>query len=538
MGTVPEAYFQFVMHYAPYVYVIPSTLGADAAEGQKNVTLNDASSLLAGYPVKISDNLGSEWNTVSSIAGSIVTMENNLQNTYHTAGAGKVEGPQASYARGVMSASFALEFLCQAYSNSQYSSQQSVILAKITELVDWILTQQCVNSAKKAYGGFKSAESSTVYYSIDAGRCIPALLKAYSLTKNMSYLNGAKLAATFLYTMQQAPFSLAVTDKYYGGFSQYVNDADAFGSHLDVENLYCLIGLKMLADTYDTAQASLYYQMMADAVDCFRTGLEQCWLYFDPPPYGDGTWHRVGLSNNEVYDDPIAFALLGLYTYEGWSPSCRRVYNFIQSIRASGSYPAYIPNICWPGYIDVVTRVPACNYYDGVTIGILWKIRKEQDAPSYKLAHDIAWKYCSAFLFWGPLFTDYSPLTPSKAMANVSWLAQMFLNYEEPKTQFTRILKSNGENVLLYSVRQAVDKTDYAEPLEILSIVSALKAEEILIEPGYYLEDYLAFYTFLPVRSHDKIRRQGQDYEVQTSTPFALAKPLYFKSVARRLLTS
>ena len=37
---------------------------------------------------------------------------------------------------------------------------------------------------------------------------------------------------------------------------------------------------------------------------------------------------------------------------------------------------------------------------------------------------------------------------------------------------------------------------------------------------GYYLNDYLAFYTS-SVRVHDKIRRQGEDYEV-TVTPSRL----------------
>ena len=115
----------------------------------------------------------------------------------------------------------------------------------------------------------------------------------------------------------------------------------------------------------------------------------------------------------------------------------------------------------------------------------------------------------------------------------------MFLNYEEPRTVLTRALNSKGEAVLLYPVRQAVESVDYAEPLEMQSVVSHVKAEQVIIEPGYYLEDYLAFYTFLPVRSHDKIRRQGQDYEVQTVTPFTYSNQrLYFKSTARRLLTN
>jgi hypothetical protein len=72
-----------------------------------------------------------------------------------------------------------------------------------------------------------------------------------------------------------------------------------------------------------------------------------------------------------------------------------------------------------------------------------------------------------------------------------------------------------------------------------LAVVSSLKAEQILIEPGYYLNDYVTFYTFMPVRVHDKIRRQGQDYEVQTVTPFTYANQrVYFKSTARRLLSS
>jgi hypothetical protein len=142
-------------------------------------------------------------------------------------------------------------------------------------------------------------------------------------------------------------------------------------------------------------------------------------------------------------------------------------------------------------------------------------------------------------LNWGPLFTDYSPVTPQKAMANVSWIARMFLNYEEPSTQFTRILNSKGEQVLLYPVRQAVETMAYGEPLELLALVSALRAEQVLIELGYYLNDYVAFYTFLPARSHDKIRRQGQDYEVQIVTPFTFANQrFYFKSVARRLIAT
>ena len=540
MGIVPDSYYEFVMHYAPFYYVVPTVLAVDASAGQKNVTVADGSKFQAGFPVEIKDDAYSEWNEVDSVLGNVVTMKNNLVYTYYVSKGGTVDHSDKDFGKGAFPAAFAIEFLYEAYSATQFASEQAAIRSKIIELADWLLTQQCTDPAKKAYGGFKSGESSVQYWAIDAGRVIPALLKAYALTSTAGYLDAAKLAGyTFLYAMQQQPSVLGIHDKYHGGFPNYVSISDTWDSVMSIENLYCLIGLKMLADTYDTANASRYNSMMADLIGFLREGFEQLNLYYQPPPSGAGEWYRVGINDTELYDDPVSFALLGLYAYEGWSSTCQCVYNFIQSIRASGTYPAYWPEVCWPGYIDVVTRFPACPYYDAVTVGILWKIRKERDPPSFKLACDIAAKYSDVFLYWGPLFTDYSPVIAQKAMANVTWIARMFLNYENPLTKFTQILNSKGEVVMLYPVQQAVETVDYGEPLDLLAVVSSLKAEQVLIEAGYYLNDYLAIYTFLPVRNHDKIRRQGEDYEVQTVTPFTFANQrFFFKSIARRLLAT
>ncbi len=537
MGAVPESYFEFVMHYAPYVYVVPTALAADAAAGQKNVTVSNGSNFQANYPVKLKDSAHSEWNEVDSVAGNVVTLKNDLAFSYAVSKGGLVEGPDPAFARGTFAAAFGLEFLCDAYLASQYSSVKPDILAKVVSLANWLLTQQCVEPAKKAYGGFKSSESATDYWSIDAGRAIPALLKAFEHTSTLAYLDAAILAGSmFLDSMQHSPMTDGVHDRYYGGFAQSITLAGTWSGQMPVENLYCLIGLKMLAETYDTANAALYNQMMTDATIFLREGLESLWLYFSPLPSGDGDWHRVGINGTEIYDDPISFALLGLYDYEGWSTTCQRIYNFVQCIRASGRYPAFNPDVCWSGYIDVTTRFPACAYYDGVTVGILSKIRKECDPSAYKLAHDVAEKYSEEFLCWGPTFTDYAPITPSKAMANVSWIARMFLSYEEPSTPITRILRRKGESILLYPVRQSIEAVDYGEPLDLFSVVAPLRAEQVLIDPGYILNDYLAFFTFLPVRSHDKFRRQGEDYEVQTVTPYTYANQrVFFKSVARRL---
>jgi hypothetical protein len=528
------------MHYAPYFYVIATAMTADPPAGQKNVTVVDGTKFSTGMQVEIKDSAHSEWNEVDSVAGNVVTMKNNLAYTYYVAKGGTVDHGDNSFGKGAFPAAFGIEFLYEAYSATQFVSKQTEIRSKIIELANWVVTQQCTDNMKKAYGGFKSSESSTQYYSIDAGRVIPALLKVYALIGTSDYLDAAKLAGyTFLYTMQHEPANLGIHDKYYGGFANYVSITDTWDTVMSIENLYCLIGLKMLADTYDTTNASRYNGMMSDLAGFLRDGFEQLYLTYEPPPSGDGEWHRVGLNDTEVYDDPVSFALLGLYIYESWSVTCQRVYNFIQSIRASGQYPAYWPEICWPGYLDVVTRFPACAYYDAITSGILWKVRRERDPPSFKLAMQVIEKYSDEFLYWGPVFTDYSPITPQKAMANVTWLARMFLNYEEPLTPFTRILNSKGEAVLLYPIQQAVETVSYGEPLDILAVVSPLRAEEVVLEPGYYLNDYLIFYTFVPVRIHDKIRRKGEDYEIQTLQPFTYEnQTIYFKSIARRLLAT
>jgi hypothetical protein len=398
------------------------------------------------------------------------------------------------------------------------------------------LTQQNTDPAKKAYGGFKSTQTSNYYYSVDAARVIPGLIKAYKLTGTIGYLNSAKLAgATFLYSMQHPP-TPTVHDKYYGGFARAVTDPDAWLPHMDIENLYALVGLKMLV-TEDPANAALYNTMMSDAVAFLRSGFENLWLEYRPPPTYDGSWHRVGLSENEIYDDPFAYALIGLYDYEGWSLIVEKVYNFINTIRASAQYPAYNPAICWAGYIDVVSRFPACDYYDAVTAGILWKIRKNHDKSSLQFSMKIIDKHQEKFMFWGVKFSDYSYVENKQAMATISWLSLLYLNYEDPITRFTQILRSKGENVILYAVREAADKVSYGEAVDIKAIVSPARVDEILIEPGYIINDYLTIHTFAPIRHHDKIRRKGVDYEVLDIQEFDFqGETVYRKAVCRRLL--
>jgi len=446
-------------------------------------------------------------------------------------------GPDLTFGKAAFAAAFAIDFLTEAYSAKQFENEQSEIYSKVVSLADWLLTQQyTADPEKKAYGAFKSTETSAYYYSVDACRVIPSLLRAYKLTGTDAYLNAAKLAgATFLVNMQHPPVP-NVHDKYYGGFARAVSDADVWLPEMDIENLYGLIALKMLV-TDDLANAAAYESMMDDLADFLRHGLENLWLEYRPPPSGDGQWHRVGISETEIYDDPFAYALLGLYDYEGWSPSVDKVYHAINVIRANAQYPAYNPAVCWAGYIDVTGRFPACDYYDAVTAGILWKLRRDRDKSSYEYSAKIIESHQEEFMFWGVKHADYSYVENKKAMATVTWLSRLYLYYEETITRFTQMLRSRGENVTLFPVREASDMVSYGEGVDIKALVSPSRVGEIMPEAGYIITDYLLAYVLAPVRHHDKIRRKGVDYQVIELQEFDFQGDTYLRrAVCRRLV--
>jgi hypothetical protein len=237
-----------------------------------------------------------------------------------------------------------------------------------------------------------------------------------------------------------------------------------------------------------------------------------------------------------IYDDSFAYALLGLYGYEGWGTTTQKVYNLINGIGASAQYPAYNSAICWAGYIDVISRAPACDYYDVVTAGILWKIRRSHDKPCFEYSMETIDRHQSEFMFWGTKHSDYTPVENKQAMATVCWLSTLYLNYEPPTTRFTQILQSKGENITLYPIREAAETVSYGEAVEIKAIVSPTSTDELIIEPGYIPTEQVTLYTFTPLRNHDKIARKGQDYEVKGIQSFSFAgETAYFKAICRRL---
>ncbi len=468
---VPEGYYEYVMDYAPYIYVTPDV------------------------------------------------------------------GPDETWGRAAFAAGFAVDFLFECYFDAQFDTRSSQIEAKIVELADFILAQQCINSQKHAYGGFKSAETSAQFYAVDTCRAVPALLNAYELTTNADYLNAAVLAGnTFLYNMQHRPSQLGVHDQYYGGFARAVSLSDMWLGQMDIECLYGLVALRMLCES-DPANRDNYETMMADAVNFYRPGLEACYSYFDPAPEGDRDWHRHDQTDSIVLDDTVAFALHGLYYYEDWSPTVQKAYAFINAIGASRLYPAYNPAVCWAGYLNVAAKTPTCNYYDAVTAGILADIRRDHDKSSYEHSHKTITAHPDEFMFWGVKQTDLGFVENKQATVTVCWLGQLLLGYEAPNTRFLQVLRSKGENLTYYPIVEAEERAVYGEGVDVQAIVVPSKVEELLLEPGYITTDYLILHLFAPVRRRDKIRRNGVDYEIQTVQEFMFKGDTAFRKVTcRRLL--
>jgi hypothetical protein len=443
-------------------------------------------------------------------------------------------GVDPQWQRGPAPAAHTIDFLAQAYENPQFEAQKQAIYDKIVELADYLVSVQCLDDQKLAYGGFQSKDNSTTYYTIDALRAIPALLKAYSLTDNTAYLDSATLAGeTFLYTMQNQPSILGIHDKYYGGFAQAVTIDGEWLSEMHIIDLYGLVALQLLKD----ATGETLYQLMADdALSFYRSGFENLYSRYCPLPTGDGNWHRVE-DSDVVYDDDFGYALFGLYSYEGWSQTAKQVYEALNSIGPSADYPDYLPEVCWSGYVDVVAKKVDSNYYDSVAAGILWKIRDHHDKSAYEFSFNVINSRPDEFMFWGTKFSDYTSVENKQSVVTVSWLSMLFLNYRPPITPLTRILRSSGEDVTLYPVTENTNSVSYGEGITIKALVSPARADELVMEQGYVVTDYVSVHTFAPIRHHFKLSYRGIDYEVGPVENYCFRGELLSRrAVCRRLI--
>jgi len=142
-------------------------------------------------------------------------------------------------------------------------------------------------------------------------------------------------------------------------------------------------------------------------------------------------------------------------------------------------------------------------------------------------------------MFWGAKFNDYSCVENKQSIITVSWLGLLLLRYTPVRTPFTVILEEFGENVTLRSVLQSSETLSYGEPINIKAFVRLAMPEELVIEPGYTVTDFMTVYTLIPIRHHDKLTRHGVDCEVGPVELFRFrGEPLYYRAMCRRLISS
>ena len=443
-------------------------------------------------------------------------------------------GPDESFGKGTAAAAHAIDFLYEAYNDRRFEDSKNEILNKIVELAEFIVSLQCNQPDSYSYGGFKNLEAGTSYYSIDAMRAIPALIKAHELTGNQAYLDSAILAGgTFLYNMQKKPSEIGVHDKYYGGFAQAVTEDGVWSPEMRIVDLY---GLKALKKLHDLTSDQKYAEMIDDMLAFYRYGIENFYLMFSPGPDGDGRWHRTGIGESAVFDDDFAYALNALYEYEGWTSTVRRVYGHLNASDCNSQYPAYNPAVCWAGYIDVEAKAPACQYYDAVSAGILWHIRRKHDKISYECSRKIIEKYHGNFMFWGLKFENYSPIEDKQSIITVSWLGIFLTRYKPINTTFTKILGSLGEKITFYPLVEEGEKASYGDEIEIEAVVEPLRSEEIVFESGYMESDQIKVYVYFPIRNRDRIEWKGRLYEVGPVEEYSFrGETVYKASVCRRV---
>jgi hypothetical protein len=123
-----------------------------------------------------------------------------------------------------------------------------------------------------------------------------------------------------------------------------------------------------------------------------------------------------------------------------------------------------------------------------------------------------------------------------QAMATVCWLGQFLLDYQTPITRFTQVLESKGETLTLYPITKTDETPRYGAGTNFKAVIVPQKAEEILLEPGYIVDDYVVLHIFAPVRRMDKICRNGIEYEVVGVQEFTFQnQPAFIKATLRRL---
>ncbi|MCL4766373.1 MAG: hypothetical protein KJZ80_09085 [Hyphomicrobiaceae bacterium] len=278
--------------------------------------------------------------------------------------------------------------------------------SKIMALADWVIGLQNAREDSPGFGGVPStpdlpAPASGYFYTIDAGFCGGAMFALWDLTKEERYRRSGLLFADFLVRMQSGPgrpYARPADEP--DGFCEFVvgaGSAPAWNCDRHVKSLSALPVLRRAA----VLSGDPRYEAAAKAARAFLVpGLAGAWEHADAEALVGcrqqecpRVWRRVqgpqGQPDYFVYGDTLAYALRGLFEYEGASPTVRALYETFAGYRGKADKTRrYDGRIAFAGYMHPASASPDpfSAYYDLVTLGILHSLRRAMRPDHYALA--------------------------------------------------------------------------------------------------------------------------------------------------------
>lgn len=307
-------------------------------------------------------------------------------------------------------------------------SAELPIAPQVAETANWIMSLQVPQGSRFA-GGVPStpdlpAPSNSYHYAIDAAFCADAMMHLHEATGRSEYLQSAQAFGNFLVTMIQQSKGQGICEFVVNPVSPALN-CDSY-----VKNLVALPALRELSEK---TGKPVYAQNAAALRESLVPGLLGFW------EYRDTSWKRVKGPHQEenffVYGDTIAYALRGLYEYEGASPTVRAVYRSVTEMKGDAPKTAsYAPGIALAGYLKVEANAPDeySHYYDVVTLGLLHAVRQEVSPSDYEAANRVLYQniLISPRIGWGmsykfePRVRGYGDISTLSALGEALLLAE------------------------------------------------------------------------------------------------------------------
>jgi len=333
---------------------------------------------------------------------------------------------------------------------SRAAPSDAQVLAKAKSLADWVINLQQTNEISPAYGGVPSTPdlpppANRYFYAIDAGFCGAAMFELYDLTKDEKYARAGLRFADFLVNLQSGPRRpYARPAGMDDGFCEFVVDAGpepAWNCDRHVKTLSALPALRRAS----IHSGKSHYEAAAASARAFLVpGLAGAWEYADAAALSacrdrecPNVWRRIKGPNGEpdhfVYGDTLAYALRGLFEYEGPSSDVRRLYQEFSSYRGNDlKTQRYDGRIAFAGYLHPASRSPdpLSGYYDLVTLGILHGLRRSISPDDYAVA-------------------DRVLRTHLADAAQLSWRMEMDLSMPESEFVDLTTLANIGEALLM-----------------------------------------------------------------------------------------